>query len=331
MYHRPEVSIVIPTYNRSALLRNAVESVLRQDSQWTFEIIIVNNNSNDDTEVVAQDLINEHPEKVLYIVETKQGNSFARNSGIKAAQADIIAFIDDDVTVETNWLRSCMDVFTSREELSFVGGSVLPEWNEAPPRWVTSEHWAPLALLDYGPTEFCISGNSPRGLLTANIAFRRNVFDQLGMFSPDLQRVNDSVGSMEDHEFLLRVCRSGKQGMYLPNMVAKAPVDLARLTKEYHRRWHVGHGHFYALLRDPEWERSKFYLLGVPSHLYKQTATNAVMWFWRVVRDRDLAFLHECHLRFFRGFFVARQKERFGLFQSRLDDPSTETTKGSAA
>ena len=309
MDHRPEVSIVIPTYNRSTLLRNAVESVLRQDTHWKFEIVIVNNNSTDDTEAVAQDLINQHPEKVTYVIETKQGNAYARNCGVKAAQANIIAFIDDDVTVESNWLRACMEVLTSHEELSFVGGSVLPEWDEAAPAWLTSEHWAPLALLDYGPSEFRISGNNPLGLLTANIAFRRNVFDELGMFSPDLQRVNDSIGSMEDHEFLLRVCRSGKQGMYLPNMVAKAPVDRARLTKEYHRRWHTGHGHFYALLRDPEWERSKFYLLGVPSHLYKQTAIDALRWMGRTVTaNTQSAFTAECRLRFFYGFY--RQRTR---------------------
>ncbi|HEX7295768.1 MAG TPA: glycosyltransferase family 2 protein [Pyrinomonadaceae bacterium] len=309
MHDRPQVSIVIPTYNRSTLLRNAVESVLRQDTQWPFEIVIVNNNSNDDTEAVAQDLINKHPDKVTYVVESKQGNSYARNSGVKAAQADIIAFIDDDVTVENNWLQSCMEVLTSHEELSFVGGSVLPEWNGSPPAWVTPDHWAPLALLDYGPNEFCINGNNPLCLLTANIAFRRTVFDQLGMFSPDLQRVNDSIGSMEDHEFLLRVCRSGKQGMYLPGMVAKAPVDLARLTKEYHRRWHTGHGHFYALLRDAEWERSKFYLSGVPSHLYKQTAIDALRWLGRMLTaNTAAAFAAECRLRFFYGFY--RQRTR---------------------
>ena len=309
MYHPPEVSIVIPTYNRSTLLRNAVESVLRQDSPWTFEIVIVNNNSKDDTEVVAQALVNQHPDKVTYVVETKQGNAYARNSGVKAARADIIAFIDDDVTVEKNWLRSCMEVLSSHEELSFVGGSVLPAWDQAPPAWVTSEHWAPLALLDYGTTEFRITGNNPLGLLTANIAFRRSVFDELGMFSPDLQRVNDSIGSMEDHEFLLRVCRSGKQGMYLPKMVTKAPVDRARLTKEYHRRWHTGHGHFYALLRDPEWEHSKFYLSGVPSHLYKQTAIDALRWLGRMLSaNTDSAFAAECRLRFFYGFY--RQRTR---------------------
>jgi GT2 family glycosyltransferase len=172
---------------------------------------------------------------------------------------------------------------------------------------VTPDHWAPLALLDYGPNEFPISAKNPRGLLTANIAFRRNVFEEVGMFSPDLQRVDDAIGSMEDHEFLLRVCRSGKQGMYLPGMVALAPVDTGRLTKEYHRRWHTGHGHFYAVMNDPEWEQSNFRLIGVPGHLYRETARNAVMWLSKVLRgNADEAFVYECQLRFFRGFLRQR-------------------------
>ena len=303
----PEVSIVIPTYNRSALLRDAVNSVLRQESECTFEIVIVDNNSRDNTKAVAQSLIDEHPGKVSYVVETKQGNAHARNRGVTTAKAPIIGFIDDDVTVESNWLQSFMQVLDAYPELSFVGGSVLPQWSEAPPSWVTPDHWAPLALLDYGPNELPISAKNPRGLLTANIAFRRNVFEEVGMFSPDLQRVDDGIGSMEDHEFLLRVCRSGKQGMYLPSMVALAPVDTGRLTKEYHRRWHTGHGHFYAVMNDPEWEQSNFRLIGIPGHLYRETARNAVMWLSKVLRgNTDAAFVYECQLRFFRGFLRQR-------------------------
>src|SRR5687767_16070 len=306
----PEVSIVIPTYNRSGLLRDAVKSVLQQECECTFEIVIVDNNSTDDTKTVVQSLNEEQPGKLNYVVETKQGNAYARNCGVKTAKADIIAFVDDDVTVESNWLQSLTNVLNSDPQLSFVGGSVLPQWSAAPPSWVTLEHWAPLALLDYGPDELPISGSKPRGLLTANIAFRRNVFDEVGMFSPDLQRVGDGIGSMEDHEFLLRVCRSGREGKYLPSMVAQAPVDIGRLTKEYHRRWHTGHGHFYAVMQDPEWERSKFYLMGVPSHLYKETVTKAVTWLSKILRgNADAAFADECCLRFFYGFYRQRKRQ----------------------
>jgi glucosyl-dolichyl phosphate glucuronosyltransferase len=307
-----EVSVVIPTYNRSELLRNAVSSVLRQnDSQITFEIIVVDNNSRDNTREVVFSLIEEHPQRLRYIVETQQGNAYARNAGINIAKGAIIAFIDDDVTVEGNWLRSLKAAFDRRGDLSFVGGKVLPEWSGTPPSWLTPDHWSPLALLDYGSDKIAISGKKPRGLLTANIAFRKNVFGEVGLFSPHLQRVKNSIGSMEDHEFLLRVCRRGKQGMYLPEMIARSPVDIERLTKDYHRRWHTGHGYFYALMRDPEWERSMFRVIDVPGHLYKQAAAHAVNWFSGVLRNADSAFIHECHLRFFLGFFVARQKERF--------------------
>ena len=303
----PEVSVVIPTYNRSALLRSAVDSVLAQDTHVPFEIVIVDNNSQDDTAAVVRSLMDG---RVRYVLEREQGNAHARNRGVETAAAGIIAFIDDDVTVASNWLTSLKQALDARQDLSFVGGKVLPQWNGAPPSWVTPEHWAPLALLDYGPDELIIAGKSPRGLLTANIAFRRSVFDEVGRFSPHLQRVKDFIGSMEDTEFLMRVCRSGKQGMYLPQMIASAPVDLERLNKSYHRRWHTGHGHFYAVMRDPEWERSSFRVAGVPGHLYKETASHALGWLSRIVTgNTDAAFTHECRLRFFSGFYRHRRRQ----------------------
>jgi len=310
MSNEPEVSVVIPTYNRSALLRSTVDSVLNQDTQTTFEVIVIDNNSSDDTKDVVASLIETYPGKVRYVVERKQGNAHARNRGIEEAKGAIVAFVDDDVTVDKNWLTSLKTILDARSDLSFVGGKVLPQWNGPPPSWLTPDHWAPLALLDYGNDEFAISGNSPRGLLTANIAFRRNVFEETGMFLPDLQRVKNMIGSMEDHEFLLRVCRSGKQGIYTPRMIATTHIDTERLTKAYHRRWHTGHGHFYAVLADPDWERSKFRLAGVPAHLFKETATNALLWCGRVLSGKtDAAFVNECRLRFFSGFFRQRRRQ----------------------
>ena len=310
MSRETEVSIVIPTYNRSALLRDALNSVLRQDSDAAFEIVVVDNNSQDDTKAVVDSLMERHSDKLHYVVEPQQGNAYARNRGIETAKAAIIAFIDDDVTVESGWLKSLKKVLDTRSDLSFVGGRVLPRWSGSPPSWLTPDHWSPLALLDYGDNELMISGTSPRGLLTANIALRRSVFEEVGMFSPQLQRVKDAIGSMEDHEFLLRVCRSGKKGMYVPSMIARAELEVERLTKSYHRRWHTGHGHFYALLRDPEWEHSNFRLMDVPAHLYKQTAGHAVSWLSNVLTgNSDAAFTHECQLRFFRGFFAQRRRQ----------------------
>jgi glycosyltransferase involved in cell wall biosynthesis len=311
----PAVSVVIPTYNRSELLRRAVLALAKQDaSSSTFEIIVVDNNSSDDTRTTVQTLVDSGVGNLRYLREQRQGNAYARNSGIKSSRGLIIAFLDDDVVVGRDWISTLQAAFDAHPDLSFVGGKVLPLWCEPPPSWLTVEHWSPLALIDYGLEELQVDGETQLGLLTANIAFRREVFDDLGMFSPRLQRVKNSIGSLEDHEFLGRVYRSGRKGKYVPELIATSPVERERLTKDYHRRWHTGHGRFYAIMRDPEWERTGFRLLGVPAHLYRQTALDALLWIKSKVLGRnDEAFINERQLRFFAGFFHQRQKDVFNL------------------
>ena len=113
----------------------------------------------------------------------------------------------------------------------------------------------------------------------------------------------------EDHEFVTRLIRAGMTGLYIPSLVVEAHVGCERMTKAYHRRWHTGHGHFYAVMRDPEWERSQLRVLGVPGHVYRQTLSNGFVWFLRIICKPDEAFLNECQLRFFRGYFLERQRQ----------------------
>lgn len=306
----PDISVVVCTYNRAALLREALRSLFAQKVEnVSYEIVVIDNNSSDDTPATVESLKAESPVNLRYFHESKQGNAYARNAGVEQAEGSIVAFLDDDVVADEKWLATIKSAFDRDPELAFVGGRVLPVWESDPPSWLNTSHWAPLALLDYGTEQLNIGGQSPRGLLTANIAVRKEVFQQVGGFLPSLQRVKGSIGSMEDHEFLLRLCRNGKRGLYLPDLVTWAPVDPERMTKDYHRRWHTGHGHFYAVLNDPEWERSRFQIAGVPSHLYKQTAMQAVTWCSKLLRgNRDAAFESECRLRFFYGFFRQRRK-----------------------
>ena len=311
MLSEPAVSVVIPTYNRSEPLRRALLALLKQDaSRSTFEVIVVDNNSSDDTRTTVQALAAGGAVNLRYLREQRQGNAYARNSGIDSSRGSIIAFLDDDVVARRDWISTLKTAFEAHDDLSFVGGRIFPLWHNPPPSWLTVEHWSPLALIDYGLDELEIAGENPLGLLTANIAFRREVFDELGVFSPRLQRVKNAIGSLEDHEFLLRVCRSGKKGKYMPHLIATALIERERLTKDYHRRWHTGHGRFYAMMRDPQWERTNLRLLGIPAHMYRQTACDALGWIKnKMLRRSDKAFVHESRLRFFAGFFLQRQKD----------------------
>jgi glycosyltransferase involved in cell wall biosynthesis len=307
----PDISVVVPTYNRSDLMASTLRSLFSQRTATSsFEIVVVDNNSSDATIETVESFKTESPVTLRLIREPRQGNAYARNTGIDQAQGPIVAFLDDDVVADENWIRTIKATFDRDPQISFVGGRILPQWDKQPPSWLTQAHWAPLALLDYGGEEKRIAGASPPGLLTANIAIRRSVFDDVGRFAPDLQRVKGAIGSLEDHEFLLRMCRSGKTGLYVPDLITRAPVDPERISKSYHRRWHHGHGRFYARMRDPEWERSNFKLAGVPGHLYRETALNAVLWGARVLTgNTDAAFESECNLRFFQGFFTERRKK----------------------
>src|SRR5437764_1251585 len=78
-------------------------------------------------------------------------------------------------------------------------------------------------------------------------------------------------GSMEEHELLERLARAGKRGLYAPQIVVRADVPFARMTRGYHRRWHRGHGKFYAISRSASFEESAAgRLFDVPAHLYRQ-------------------------------------------------------------
>jgi glycosyltransferase involved in cell wall biosynthesis len=307
-----DISVVIPTFNRSALLRQALQSLLGQDAAGCrVEIIVVDNNSTDDTRDVVASLAGSDGTRMVYLKEDRQGNSFAKNTGIERANAPIVAFTDDDVRVANDWIRTIMDTFDANPGTTFIGGKVLPAWEGDEPSWLTPDGWAPLGAVDYGPEPFEISGPDPRSLLAGNLAVRRAAFDRAGMFAPNLQRVKGSIGSLEDHELVTRFCRAGERGMYVPALTAVTRVDRERLTKRYHRRWHHGHGRFYALLRDPEWERTNRRVLGAPAHVYRQVVTSAVGWLGETLRRRpQRAFEFEAQLRFLLGFLRQRIGQR---------------------
>lgn len=307
---KPDLSVVICTYNRHELLRSALDALLPQSpADFVYEVVVVDNNSTPETRALVDDLARRDA-RVRYVREPRQGNAHARNTGVAEARAPIIAYLDDDVTVRENWVEIIKTTF-KETEADFIGGRVLPRWEEPPPSWLGLKNWAPIAAVDYGESSSLLTHDNPLCLLTANIAFRKEVFEKFGGFSANVQREKDTIGSLEDHEFLMRLFRAGVVGLYVPEMIVDAHVGRERMTKAYHRRWHTGHGHFYAVMKDPEWEQSRFHVAGVPGHLYRETAKNAFVWFSKILKgNRDAAFINECRLRFFRGFLRQRLRNR---------------------
>ena len=301
----PKLSVILPTFNRAASLKRALEALLRQTATpGSYEVIVVNNNSTDDTVSVVA--LFDH-RRVRLVAEPRQGLSYARNTGLAAARGQIVAFTDDDVEAAPDWVETIVTSLARHPDLAGVGGRVLPAWESGRPRWLTREHWAPLALQDHGDSRRVFDGATPIGLIGANVAFRRETFDRIGTFSPEVQRVEDGIGSTEDHELLTRLYDDGGRMLYQPKMLVMARVPGDRCDRRYHRRWHEGHGRFYALMRLPEIERARVTAFGVPGHLLREAASNVGAWTrCALTADWDRAFLAELRLRFVKGFVWTR-------------------------
>ena len=305
-----DISVVISSYNRCDRLHLALDSALDQETGGvSYEVILVDNNSTDATRRLVETYCDRHS-NLRYVFEPRQGVSYARNTGLALALSPIIAFADDDVQVATNWIATIKREFDCLPDVDCIGGRVLPRWTLPAPAWLSRDQWMPLALQDYGDDPLFVDQRNPLCLVTANLAFRREVFAELGLFSTRLQRVRDGIGSTEDAEFLERFWRTGRRSLYVPDLLVETEVPAERLTKAYHRRWHTGHGHFVAIMRSETMERSAGRLFDVPAHLFKQAIKDAAgLLKCELVGDRARAFLLETRLRFFLGFAKRRRRD----------------------
>ena len=315
-----DVTVIIATYNRADMLPGALESVLAQDADGVrYEVIVVDNNSPDQTRAVVESFIARGHRNLRYLFEGKQGVAHARNTALAHARAPVIAFTDDDVRVSPDWVAMIKRSFDEHPEAGCIGGKVLPIWREEPPDWLTHKHWSPLALTDYGEKFIRTNTDWPLCLVTANAAFRRSVFDQLGLFEPACQRVKDGIGSTEDHELQIRFWRAGGQGLYDPRLIVHADVQPERMTKAYHRRWHTGHGRFCSMMRMEDFEVGRAHLFGVSSYLYREALENLLLWLrYTLTGNSRMAFRTEIKLRFFIGFYRQRRSEYLAARQHGL-------------
>jgi GT2 family glycosyltransferase len=319
------VTVVLCTYNRAALLAPALQRLLSQSADAPlYEVVLVDNNSVDETRAVIERYIASSVTPVRYVFEPRQGLSNARNAGIAAARSEIVAFTDDDVLVAEDWVQVIKRAFDEHPDIECLGGRILPVWPSTPPAWLTRLHWVgPLALQDCGDHPFIVDARRPVCVAGANFAFRKRVFARLGLFSPDFPR-------SEDTEFMLRLWRTGAGALYVPEMRAFAAVQPERLTKAYHREWHSNIGRCNARMELEELTASDGGLrsaippvarvLGVPRFAVRLLAREALAWVVATARRNEAqAFWRETQMRELVGYML---ESRARLQQSRQARPA---------
>jgi len=300
------LSVLICTYNRAAFLRESLVAMLAasRPADAALEIVVVDNRSTDGTREVIAAVAADAPVPIHYVLENRQGKSFALNHGLRVASGDIVALTDDDVLVDPAWMVRLVETFESRD-VTFAGGKVLPRWGTLPPPELLTprgrDMWGPLALVDYGddPVTYDEETFAWRQLpIGANLAFRRDAVQAVGGWRTDLGKVNNTLISGEDHEIFFRLHRAGLfRGVYDPEAIVHHHVPAGRLTRAYFRRWFFWHGRTLARMNSAihphlDWSRVR-HVAGVPRYMYRILLTQAWRWVRRLGSADALALLIE--------------------------------------
>ncbi len=234
----PLVTIAVCTRDRVTDLQLCLEAISRLDYPNLDILVVDNAPSNDATEKLLSTTF----PQIRYIPEPRPGLSWARNRAIVESRGEIIAYTDDDVSVDPGWIRALVKAFASSAEVMAVTGYVAAYELETKAqivfeqsyrfgrgfkrKWVQVEQEGRKAsVAEYGATAILGTG--------ANMAYRRDLFDRIGSFDPALGSGTVTAGG-EDLEMFFRVLKEGYVLIYEPNALVRHRHrhDYAQLKKQ---------------------------------------------------------------------------------------------------
>ena len=223
-----EISLVICTYNRCRYLPEALESITKQTLQGErFELIIVDNNSTDDTAAIAQQFIALHPElNARYCFEENKGLSHARNRGVAEARSPIVNYVDDDAILSPDYLTEMLQFFKTHPQAAGAGGKVIPKYEDGTePAWMSKYLNGFVGKIDFGDEvhAFTKAMKYPVG---CNMAYRKAVLQQAGGFNNALQFRSD------DKYIFHQVRKISAQVYFVPKAWLFHYIDAQRLQLE---------------------------------------------------------------------------------------------------
>jgi len=214
-------SIIIATYNRGKLLKETLNNLndILQDKLFDNknEIIVINNNSTDDTEIILKEYSRKYS-FIKYNNEYNQGLSYARNRGINEANNEILIFMDDDIVVHTSWIDNILRGFKDLK-IAIVGGKVLPYKIKVPP-WLPQEYYFLASIFDLGEKR-----KKTRSIMGCNFAVRKKVLDEVGYFNVNLGRKGKQLLGGEENDLCLRITKKGYEVIYEPNAIIYHKIE----------------------------------------------------------------------------------------------------------
>jgi glucosyl-dolichyl phosphate glucuronosyltransferase len=293
------LEIVLPTFNRSNLLRLTLKSLADAPVPPGLDVsvLVIDNRSTDDTASVVAEAAPALNGKLRRVVEERQGKVFCLNTGLSLSNADLIGLIDDDEQIHPGWFRCIHSAFQD-ETVDFIGGRCLPAENVPLPVWVPQDFLTVVGWAD--------SGDSPRQfgtpdfnamMMGGNAVVRRSAFARVGSYSTQVNRTHKRLISGEDEDMYKRLIAAGCRGFYRPDLIIYHHVFPERLKKSYFRRWAFWQG--VSLSRQTGPRPACPHLLGIPRWAFREGILGL---FWSIAaplqRRPDVAF--SGRLRFLR-------------------------------
>ncbi len=227
------ISAVICSHNRAGYLRKAIQSLVDQTlAPGVYEIIVVDNGSQDNTKEVVNDF--SHVPNLRYLYEPIIGLSRARNTGWRNARGEYIALLDDDAVARPGWLAKFLDVFeTSEPSPGAVGGRIDPIWEAPRPEWLSDKLLGYLSI--YHWSDIPIVVNERQWLSACNIAYPRELLQTVGGFREDLGRQGTKLVANAENYLREQLDSRGLCSVYHPQIVVGHHVSPPRLTKKWFR------------------------------------------------------------------------------------------------
>jgi glycosyltransferase involved in cell wall biosynthesis len=302
-----DISVAICTWNRARLLRQTLERLAEVSPGWQvrWRLILIDNNSSDDTAAVAGAFAGRLP--MTTVVERRQGLSHARNRALSEATGSHLVFTDDDVLVSADWLDAFAAGVRAYPEAAVFGGPIEP-WFEAPPDPDLARAFPMLAMGFCGIAETRPAGPlpAPKEVFGANMAFRLGAIEHL-TFDPELGASAITGLGGDEVEFVRRIRSTGGEVVWLPDMRVRHYVDPVRTRLPYLRAYYEGRGR--TVIREDGLPPGRS-VAGVPLWLVRQWAGHAVDVVRHGVLGRRLDYLTSVrHERYHRGMIkeCARQ------------------------
>lgn len=303
--------IIICTYNRCQSLKNTIESLLKQECDWSrvAEIIIIDNNSADATQKLVNSYADSFQTKFISLRETRQGKSYALNLGITTSHSDVLIFTDDDVVLDPHWLGEIIRFFEANE-VDVLGGRVLPVYSPHFPPWVKHNQYylrGPIVSYDYGEDTINFNTGKITAFIGANVAYKRSVFDDTGLYNIELGVGRGTL--CEDIEMFVRAVKKGKKIIYHGKALVNHPVDPQRITLRYIAKWNFLQGKSTAMLEAVEDGQKLSCIAGVPRYLFRSVVIKLAKLLASAVRPKT--FLKQwCALFFNLGMVAGYRKHR---------------------